>query len=292
MKTRAACEATGLTRKSLLLYEEKGLISPKKVWSNGREYREYTEENIRELRQIATLRRALFTMDEIRRMKEVPDAAGEVFDSYYRWLLAQKEELEELVRAAEAIRRTGVSDLEALVAGLEQSARTLPLPRMDVHPRFRYLDEMEDRPPVVQLQTNFAEDGGNAGFWRLAMERKGGIRPVSYDDFFRGLGIYDYRNECENGTVASRVERDPKWMRRIKALFMGVAAFAGLMILLNWFGNPKMNVDHTHYWPWGWTWLCLGSGLVRGMLEYFTWHKQNKIWQQAEREKPRSSLRE
>ena len=106
MKTKAACDATGLTRKSLLLYEEKGLIAPEKRWSNGREYREYSEEIIRELRQIAVLRKAWFTMDEIRRMKERPEEMPEIFGAYYQWLLAQREELEELLKAAEDLRRT------------------------------------------------------------------------------------------------------------------------------------------------------------------------------------------
>ena len=205
MKTKAACDATGLTRKSLLLYEEKGLITPEKRWSNGREYREYSEENIRELRQIAVLRKAWFTMDEIRRMKERPEETPEIFGAYYQWLLAQREELEELLKAAEDLRRTGVTDMAQLAQRLEQPARSLPLPPADVHPRFRYLDELEERPPRVQIQTNLEEDGGNMGYWHLAMERKGGIKPVSYDDIFRGLlresGIGRFKAGCADKAV-------------------------------------------------------------------------------------------
>ena len=291
MKTKAACDATGLTRKSLLLYEEKGLITLEKRWSNGREYREYSEENIRELRQIAVLRKAWFTMDEIRRMKERPEETPEIFGAYYQWLLAQREELEELLKAAEDLRRTGVTDMAQLAQRLEQPARALPLPPADVHPRFRYLDELEERPPRVQIQTNLEEDGGNMGYWHLAMERKGGIKPVSYDDMFRGLGFDDYQTELENGTVASKVERDPKWIRILKGTFMGIAAFSGFMIILNWFGSPRMQIEYGGYWPWTWTWICVISGLIRGALEFCTWRKQHRKWQAEDREKSKPNIR-
>ena len=291
MKTKKICEATGLTRKALLFYEEKGLFRPEKRWSNGREYREYSEENLRELREIAVLRKAWFTIDEIRRMKESPEETPEIFRSYYLWLQAQQAELAELLRAAEDLRQTGVADMAQLVARLEQPARSLPLPPADIHPRFRYLDEMEERPSRVQIQTNLTEDGGNAGYWHLAMERKGGIKPVSYDDIFRGLGFDDYQTEMENGTVASKVERDPKWIRILKGIFTGIAAFSGFMIILNWFGSPRMQIDYGGYWPWTWTWTCVISGLIRGALEFCTWRKQHRKWQAEDREKSKPNIR-
>lgn len=42
MKLKEVCESTGLTRKTIRLYEEKGLLVPHKEYRNGREYREYT----------------------------------------------------------------------------------------------------------------------------------------------------------------------------------------------------------------------------------------------------------
>ncbi len=291
MKTKKICELTGLSRKALLFYEEKGLFRPEKRWSNGREYREYSEENLRELREITTLRKAWFTIDEIRRMKERPEETPEIFRSYYLWLQAQQAELAELLRAAEDLRRTGVTDMAQLVQRLEQPARSLPLPPSDIHPRFRYLDEMEERPPRVQIQTNLTEDGGNAGFWHLAMERRGGIKPVSYDDMFRGLGFDDYQTELENGTVASKEERDPKWIRILKGIFTGIAAFSGFMIILNWFGSPRMQIDYGGYWPWTWTWTCVISGLIRGALEFFTWRSQNRKWLAEEGKKQKPNIR-
>ena len=46
MKLKEVCEATGLTRKTIRLYEEKGLLVPQKEARNGREYREYSQEDV------------------------------------------------------------------------------------------------------------------------------------------------------------------------------------------------------------------------------------------------------
>ena len=82
MKLKEVCESTGLSRKTVRLYEEKGLLVPQKERKNGRDYREYTPEDVEILREIATLRRAWFTMDEIARMQQDPDAIEEIFPQY------------------------------------------------------------------------------------------------------------------------------------------------------------------------------------------------------------------
>lgn len=61
MKIKEAALATGLTERAIRLYEEHGLISPSVTVKNGRDFRDYTEENITRLKTIAALRRALFT---------------------------------------------------------------------------------------------------------------------------------------------------------------------------------------------------------------------------------------
>ena len=103
MKLKEVCEATGLTRKTIRLYEEKGLLVPQKEARNGREYREYSQEDVETLREIATLRRAWFTMDEISRMQQDPETIREIFPQYLQWLEAQQQTLRQLLTAARAI---------------------------------------------------------------------------------------------------------------------------------------------------------------------------------------------
>ena len=144
MKLKEVCTETGLTRKTIRLYEEKGLLVPTKEYRNGREYREYTVADIHRLKIIAMLRRAWFTMEEIKRMLEDPDAIQDIFPQYVEWLKQQKQELDGLLAVASAIELEAIDNIDTLTAQMSQAASNLPLPRWDVNPRFKYLDEIEE----------------------------------------------------------------------------------------------------------------------------------------------------
>ena len=66
MKLKEVCNITGLTKRTIRFYEEKQLISPQGEWKNGRVYRSYSDEDVKILQEIAVLRRAMFTIEEIR----------------------------------------------------------------------------------------------------------------------------------------------------------------------------------------------------------------------------------
>ena len=144
MKLKEVCTETGLSRKTIRLYEEKGLLVPQKEYRNGREYREYSPEDVRKLNMIALLRRAWFTMDEIRQMMDDPDAINEIFPQYCQWLRMQKRELDGLIAVAETVTLAEVINVEDLTEKMAAAAAKLPLPKWDVHPRFKYLDEIEE----------------------------------------------------------------------------------------------------------------------------------------------------
>lgn len=144
MKLKEVCEKTGLSRKTIRLYEEKGLLVPQMERINGRDYREYTEADMQKLRTIAMLRRAWFTMDEIKQMLDDPAAIQDIFPQYRQWLRQQKEQLDELVAVAEALELQEVASVEELTECMAAAASKLPLPKYDIQPRFRYLDKLEE----------------------------------------------------------------------------------------------------------------------------------------------------
>lgn len=144
MKLKEICEKTGLSRKTLRLYEEKGLITPQKELKNGREYREYSEIDLQNLQNIALLRRAWFTMDEIRQMQQEPDSIQEIFPQYLKWLRAQKQDLDALLQTAEQIEFSVIENISQLTERMAVTASELPLPKYDVVPHFLYLDEKEE----------------------------------------------------------------------------------------------------------------------------------------------------
>ena len=77
MKIKEVCERTGLTRRAVRFYEEKGLISPEIREEN--EYRDYTETDVRRLQLVARLRGYRFSVEEIRRLLERPQETQAVF---------------------------------------------------------------------------------------------------------------------------------------------------------------------------------------------------------------------
>ena len=159
MKLKEVCEATGLTRKTIRLYEEKGLLVPQKEARNGREYREYSPKDVETLREIATLRRAWFTMDEISRMQQDPEAIGEIFPKYLQWLEAQQQTLRQLLTAARAIDPQQVKSVAELSWKMKE-AEKMPLPQTDIEPRFQYLDALEQRPQKVEPEWKEPLSGG------------------------------------------------------------------------------------------------------------------------------------
>ena len=64
MTIKDAEKLTGLTAKSIRLYESKGLITVDRNEEN--DYRNYTEENINQLKRIKVYRYFDFSIDEIK----------------------------------------------------------------------------------------------------------------------------------------------------------------------------------------------------------------------------------
>jgi DNA-binding transcriptional MerR regulator len=157
MTRKDVCKAAGLTVKTLRLYEEKGLIAPAREYRNGREYREYTPELVEQLQRIVTLRRAMFTMEEIREMQTQPERIPEIFADYQQWLTAQERQFRQLRQAADRIDGQSLESLDSLLKELSPAADQLPLPALDRKPNFRRLDLLEEPPRHVQAQTDFDE---------------------------------------------------------------------------------------------------------------------------------------
>lgn len=67
MKINEAEQEVGITRKNIRFYEQQGLLKPMRNLSNG--YRDYSDEDIRILRQIKLLRRLGIPIEEIKRLQ-------------------------------------------------------------------------------------------------------------------------------------------------------------------------------------------------------------------------------
>lgn len=158
MKMKALCEITGLTRKTILYYEEQGFVSPEKTRSNGRDYRDYSDADAKKLLDVSTLRKCGFSIEEIRRMHLNPEDVHRIFLELKNRLYQQKSELEEVLQRLETIPEQNICDVQSLVVELRETAEPLPLPEQDLNPHFLHLDKIEAELSSKQKPSKYHED--------------------------------------------------------------------------------------------------------------------------------------
>ena len=143
MKIKEVARATGLTEKTIRYYEHRGLVIPKSEELNGRSFREYSPEDVAALRAVSTLRKARFPVEEIARMLREPESIGTVLKEYET---SVEETYAALGRIRELLRQEDLSksaDVFALAEKLRPATEDIPLPKQDLHFRFRQLDRIE-----------------------------------------------------------------------------------------------------------------------------------------------------
>ena len=98
MKMKDVCVKTGLTERAVRFYADKDLIHPKKTKVNGRENWEFDEKDVEELLYIAKLRKAEFTVQEIKEMRENADNIPGILSKQYAMIIERHESDAELLR--------------------------------------------------------------------------------------------------------------------------------------------------------------------------------------------------
>jgi len=130
MKIKEATAATGLTEKAIRFYESKRLITPQTYELNGRTFREYTDENIRTLMQIAALRRAFFSVGQIQEILCEPSRTPEVFRAYRESLCTDYAAMTPLVSRLRETDADALTDIAAVASMLtEETDAAAPPPR-------------------------------------------------------------------------------------------------------------------------------------------------------------------
>lgn len=100
MQIKDVCERCHLTKKAVEYYEEKGLVAPR-IQENG--YREYTEQEVAVLQEIAVLRQCGMGLDAVRAVLAAPQKAA----ALEKWLY-----LAEVKRQRDAAVQTCLTHLQ------------------------------------------------------------------------------------------------------------------------------------------------------------------------------------
>ena len=145
VKIKEIARRSGLTEKSIRYYESKGLVVPGMEERNGRMFRTYTEEDLKKLESIATLRKARFSVEEIQTMLDAPDKIPETLRDYKAVI---EEAYESLLRIRELLQSGTLDkaeDIHALAEALRAPVEDVPLPREDLKFNFRRYDQLVEQ---------------------------------------------------------------------------------------------------------------------------------------------------
>lgn len=142
MKIKEVCERTGLTRRAVRFYEEKGLIFPGLEPKEHSDYRDYSEEDLRRLQLIARLRMLQLPVSEVAAVLENPAAAAEILSRHWQRLEEESREKSLTVSYLKGLDLRGAGNLSELSRRLEQADHPLQLPMPDIRPDFGRMDDL------------------------------------------------------------------------------------------------------------------------------------------------------
>lgn len=103
MKINEVEEKVGITKKNIRFYEEQGLIHPTRDVQNG--YRNYSEEDVRELLRIKLFRKLSIPIEEIRKLQDRRLTLSDCLERHLIYLNHEERNLALIKSMCEEIRR-------------------------------------------------------------------------------------------------------------------------------------------------------------------------------------------
>jgi len=100
MKIKAVCELTGLTARTIRVYIDEQLIAPKFIDNYlGRRFFEFSQSDITAIKNIATLRKYGFSIDEIRNILLDSQKSIAIIENVKQRTQIQADEYRERIKA-------------------------------------------------------------------------------------------------------------------------------------------------------------------------------------------------
>ena len=132
MKIKAVCEATGLTDRTIRYYVEEKLISPAYTENYlGRKTFDFSETIVKQLNDIAVLRKFGFSIAEIREMLLHPEGIPQIVSELQERKHAHINEETELLHALSQLNTSRSYTVAALANSLSEPVANTPLPAED-----------------------------------------------------------------------------------------------------------------------------------------------------------------
>jgi DNA-binding transcriptional MerR regulator len=132
MRMKEICEKTGLTDRAVRLYISSGLLAPKRSTSyNGYTSIHFSQEDLKKLESIAVLRRAGFSMSDIREIQNDASCITGKIQSRCSELEKELAEKSMILKALSASETTKADSVDELAALLKEPAGSASVPKED-----------------------------------------------------------------------------------------------------------------------------------------------------------------
>lgn len=138
MKIKEVMERTGLTDRAIRLYIDNGLTAPENQKSyTGRNNYDFTEEDVTRLQQIALLRKAEFSLEQIKALQAGGDNARSAFRTYLKERQEAYQRDGKVLNSLKDVSSEDIPSIEELCQRLEEGFCDNPVPGEDMVMSFK-----------------------------------------------------------------------------------------------------------------------------------------------------------
>jgi DNA-binding transcriptional MerR regulator len=138
MKIKDVCSATGLTDKAIRFYISKGLVTPSFTENyNGRKSYDFSNDDVKVFSDISTLRKAGFSVDEIKSIIQSPDNSKKIINSLIN---RKNEEINNnlaVVSALEGLVPYSDFSLSGIAETLKRNTENIKQPDNNINIKFK-----------------------------------------------------------------------------------------------------------------------------------------------------------
>lgn len=142
MKISEVCEKTGLTKRTVRFYIEKGLLSPETEYKNGKDFREFSEADVRLLKAISVLRGLDISVDDIGRLIGREVSAGQLIEKYRTDSRTQLLDRERIFNILSEVRPDEPDDIYSFSEAVEKLGSESRSSHKDSEPDFSVLEDL------------------------------------------------------------------------------------------------------------------------------------------------------
>ena len=137
MKMKDVIAETGLTDRAIRLYIENGLVSPSCRESyTGRRNIDFTEEDVEELSNIAILRKAGFSIGEIKELRIDEQSCRRVLDEFMKKTSERIKSDKEVLLKLEAVAESETVTIKTICQSLNAVTKEKEIPKTDIERSF------------------------------------------------------------------------------------------------------------------------------------------------------------